>query len=161
MHIEIVDRNTNTWSRLPGTDPETRAAIKQGWWRQFINKDLLAKYPKLKGASFFEFIKREDGKICNFINFVETIRDFTNLGRGYEYITPLKQDAGIPNNATLAAFQADIRGGLGDLILWADGGKPVTGGIPITTLTGTTPNSQVGIACANVLSIILALGLIL
>lgn len=60
VHVEIVDKGGN-WSPISKQDATTRAAVKQAWWRQFINKQLLQKYPKLKGVSFFEFTKREDG----------------------------------------------------------------------------------------------------
>lgn len=68
---------------------------------------------------------------------LETIRDFTNLGSGYKYITPLKQDAMALDNSTLSAFQADMRGELGSLVLWATGGTP-----PTSTNTATSPTAS-------------------
>ena len=61
VHVELVDKAGN-WSPVSNADAATRANIKQAWWRQFLNKQLLEKYPKLKGVSFFEFTKKEDGK---------------------------------------------------------------------------------------------------
>ncbi|KAJ3191540.1 hypothetical protein HK101_007616 [Irineochytrium annulatum] len=36
-------------------------AIKQGWWRQFLNADVLKSHPMLLGANFFDLEKPENG----------------------------------------------------------------------------------------------------
>ncbi|KAI8897269.1 glycoside hydrolase superfamily, partial [Globomyces pollinis-pini] len=69
---------THLWVKEPnkpgyvpdGTDPDTRARIKQAWWRQMINADFLAKFPKVRAIQFFEYIKPEE----------TSFRDFTMMG---------------------------------------------------------------------------------
>ena len=58
-----VRSRTNVWSAPAGNDPVTRANIRQAWWRQFLAPAFMAKFPKFKGASFFEFAKHEDSGI--------------------------------------------------------------------------------------------------
>ncbi|KAJ3084725.1 hypothetical protein HDU99_006159 [Rhizoclosmatium hyalinum] len=56
---------------VPDTvDTVTRLQIKQAWWKSFLNTEFLAKYPQIKAASTFEFIKDEEA----------TWRDFTMFG---------------------------------------------------------------------------------
>ncbi|KAI9346460.1 glycoside hydrolase superfamily [Obelidium mucronatum] len=47
-----------------------RTAVKQAWWKQFMNSDFIAKYPQFKAVCTFEFIKEEE----------LTWRDFSILG---------------------------------------------------------------------------------
>ena len=43
-----------------------RLAIKQTWWRQFLNSTFLNLYPKVKGYCSFEFIKREETSLRDY-----------------------------------------------------------------------------------------------
>ncbi|KAJ3305161.1 hypothetical protein HDV03_001923 [Kappamyces sp. JEL0829] len=119
-----VKSPNGTWYKPTQTDAARRVQVKQGWWRQFINSTLLAKYPKLKAVSLFEFSKYESG----------SFRDFTNLG-GDAGMVPLEWpgqfDAKADNLPTLKAFQADMQGSLGQLVLW---GNKVAPSEPTSTL---------------------------
>lgn len=109
IHIAVLmlDR---TWSAPENSDAESRVAIKQAWWSQILNKNLLQSFPKIKAVSFFEFIKFEE----------RSWRDFTTLG-GYGTISsPLGNDGAAKDNLVLQAFQQDLRNGLSDLIIWAN-----------------------------------------
>ena len=76
-----------------------RVAIKQAWWRQYLNSNFLSRYPKIKGASTFEFIKHEE----------DTWRDFTNMGDTRTGInSPFGNDGGSQAGPVLAAFRADL-----------------------------------------------------
>lgn len=57
-------------STLPAQPGPGRIAIKQTWWREFLNATFLATYPKVKAIGTFEFIKFEE----------LTWRDFTCMG---------------------------------------------------------------------------------
>ncbi|KAJ3372565.1 hypothetical protein HDU91_003263 [Kappamyces sp. JEL0680] len=107
-HLELL--KNNVWTRLDHADAQSRAQMKQAWWRQYLNKAFLQAFPKVKGVSLFEFTKRED----------YTIRDFRVLGKGQTFVTPLGDDAEALDGLTLEAFRADVKGPLGDLIVWAD-----------------------------------------
>jgi hypothetical protein len=80
-----------------------------------LNADFLQQFPRFKAVSLFEFTKRED----------DTIRDFTVLGKGQEFITPqFGLDAEAENGVTLAAFRADIMGERGELVAWGESQVP-------------------------------------
>jgi hypothetical protein len=104
--------------------------IKRAWWRQMINADFLRKYPKMKGVSFFEFIKFEE----------RSWRDFTTLGAYGVLTSPLGNDGAAKDQLVLQAFQQDLRNGMANLIIWANDTRP---GIKIITdITTTTSADQ-------------------
>ena len=81
-------------------------AIKQSWWRQFLDPSFLAQYPKIKAVSSFEFIKHEE----------TSWRDFTVMGFSGNFTYP----SHVPENAsneTISAFRADMANAP---ILWAN-----------------------------------------
>ncbi|KAI8914460.1 glycoside hydrolase superfamily [Gorgonomyces haynaldii] len=94
---------------IPRSDAQSRATIKQAWWRQFLNATFIQRYPKFKGVSTFEFIKYEES----------TWRDFTNTGKGTDRASPLGKDGGDLDNLVLKAFQDDFNGPLGNLVAWS------------------------------------------
>lgn len=91
------------------SDEQSRATIKQAWWRQMLNSTFLESHPKIKGLAFFEFIKFEE----------DSWRDFTTLGKGTEKTSIFGNDGGDMDGLTLKAFQDDLKNGVGDLLLWS------------------------------------------
>ena len=124
-----VGPSTQTATQVPANGgAESRAQIKQGWWRQLINSTFLEQYPKIKGISTFEFIKYEE----------TSWRDFTNMGKGTETNSPVGNDGGALDGPTLAALQADLNGSLTDLVIWGSKSAPSTGS---PGSNGTSTNS--------------------
>jgi hypothetical protein len=108
---------------------EGRVAVKQAWWRQFLNATLLNKYPKLKAVCTFEFSKHEE----------TTFRDFTNFGdTGTGAQSVFGNDCGPLDGPILAAFQEDIRTSeIDGLILWANSSSAASQNTGNTTVNGT------------------------
>ncbi|KAJ2988263.1 hypothetical protein HDV02_005671, partial [Globomyces sp. JEL0801] len=117
---------THLWVKEPnkpgyvpdGTDPDTRARIKQAWWRQMINADFLAKFPKVRAIQFFEYIKPEE----------TSFRDFTMMGPAVKLDSPVGDDGGAKNGVQLMALQSDLRGDLNRLVIWANETTAIAGG---------------------------------
>jgi hypothetical protein len=87
-----------------------RVAIKQTWWRQYLNSTFLNMYPKLKAVSTFEFTKFEE----------TTWRDFTNMGdTGTGINSPFGNDAGPSDGPVLEALKRDLSV-FGKRIQWAN-----------------------------------------
>jgi hypothetical protein len=129
VHTLVTTTDGSPATVPPNQSPQDRVAIKQAWWRQLINSTFLQTYPRIKALNFFEFYKFEE----------TSFRDFTVLGGDGDLGSPVNPDDGTPQNGpTLAAFQEDMRGELGNLILW--GGK---GGLGVEEVTGST-NTVVG-----------------
>jgi hypothetical protein len=85
--------------------------MKRAWWRQILNPSTLSMFPKLKGVSFFDFIKLEDG----------SMRDFTMFGSyNLDINSPFGNDGGILDGATLSAMQADLKGEYKNVIKWGN-----------------------------------------
>ncbi|KAI8609848.1 glycoside hydrolase superfamily, partial [Chytriomyces sp. MP71] len=92
----------------------TRVDVKQGWWRSFLNKDFVARFPQMKAVSTFEFIKSEE----------LTWRDFTMFGAAPN---TFPGDAAFPNgltfvnedNAVASAFAADLKMGMMPFLVFA------------------------------------------
>ena len=85
--------------------------IKENWWKQLFDPELVKNYPKIKAFCFFEFVKSEE----------TTWRDFTNLGSG----TPWPQNLtsyGIKDqrNEVLTSLQEKLKSGYGDFVLWGN-----------------------------------------
>jgi hypothetical protein len=93
-----------------------RLAIKQAWWRQFLNATFLSRHPKLKAISTFEFVKNEE----------TTWRDFTNMGdTGTGINSPFGNDAGAQDGPVLEAFRRDLMSPEIDrLIIWSNYTEP-------------------------------------
>ncbi|KAI8907792.1 glycoside hydrolase superfamily [Gorgonomyces haynaldii] len=122
---------TETGATVHISDPQSRANIKQGWWRQFLNTTFIQKYPLFKGASTFEFIKYEE----------TTWRDFTNAGKGTNNSSPLGNDGGDKDNLVLKAFQDDFNGQLGNtLVSWSKAFTPK----PPAATTGSSGSLALG-----------------
>ncbi|KAJ3300805.1 hypothetical protein HDV03_001970 [Kappamyces sp. JEL0829] len=113
IHIAVLQTD-GTWKAPVNSDASMRAKIKQAWWRQMLNQTFLTTFPKIKAISFFEFIKFEE----------ESWRDFTSLGGDAAVTSPLGKDGADADGATLAAFQADLKGGMDQLIQWSNQIKP-------------------------------------
>ncbi|KAJ3127339.1 hypothetical protein HK101_005598, partial [Irineochytrium annulatum] len=95
------------YTGVPSPTPD-RVAIKQAWWRSFLNTEFLAKYPKFKAVCTFEWIKSEE----------ETLRDFTSFG-------PPTTAQGFPDDINVAkAFVADTA--KMSFIQWANAVAPVS-----------------------------------
>jgi hypothetical protein len=108
VHLAISEGN-GKFAKPNNTDAESRVRIKQGWWRQLLNTTFLQTHPKVKGISFFEFIKYEE----------ESWRDFTTFGKGTELNSPLGNDGGALDGETLEAFRNDvIDQPIGKQIIW-------------------------------------------
>jgi hypothetical protein len=101
-----------------GSDENNRATIRQAWYLQMLNSTFLAKYPKIKGLAFFEFIKLEE----------LSWRDFTTLGKGTEMSSMFGVDGGDLDGATLATFKRDLNNGIDKMIRWANNGTNGTSG---------------------------------
>jgi hypothetical protein len=111
VFMAVRDTRTNVWSQPAGIEPENRVRIRQTWWRQFLDPAFLDKYPKIKGASFFEFVKHEDAEF----------RNFCSLGWATNQTVPVFGGiAGEGDVLTLEAFREDIRGIYGRKIIWGD-----------------------------------------
>jgi len=100
-----------------------RVAIKQAWWRQLLNPEFLAKFPKLKAIGTFEFSKPEE----------TAFRDFTIMGdTGTGVNSPAGNDCGVQDGPTLAALQSDLRSSrIDSMIIWANytgEGNPMNAG---------------------------------
>jgi hypothetical protein len=108
VFLAINNNRTYNWIRPNNTDSAFRVQMKQNWWRQMINATFLQRFPRIKGLSFFEFVKYEE----------TSWRDFTMLGKGTEMNSIFGNDAGDMNGPVLEAFRADMRGELGNLIKW-------------------------------------------
>ncbi|KAJ3412550.1 hypothetical protein HDV05_000584 [Chytridiales sp. JEL 0842] len=127
---------TNT-TRNPDPLPDLnvpRVAVKQAWWRQFMNVDFMSRFPNIKAVCFFEFIKSEE----------LTERDFTNFGappNGFPVENKEVGDAFVKDAKEMMPF-----------ILWANATTPGagSGAKPSGTTGGATasvsgkPNSAVG-----------------
>ncbi|KAJ3360338.1 hypothetical protein HDU91_004663 [Kappamyces sp. JEL0680] len=113
IHIAVLQTD-GTWKAPVNSDASMRAKIKQAWWRQMLNQTFLTTFPKIKAISFFEFIKFEE----------ESWRDFTSLGGDAAVTSPIGKDGADADGATLAAFQADLKGGMDQLIQWSNQIKP-------------------------------------
>ncbi|KAJ2996258.1 hypothetical protein HDV02_006655 [Globomyces sp. JEL0801] len=134
IHLSVTKVNQVTgeeYTVVPGRkDPESRAMIKQAWWRQMINATFLETFPKIKGMSLFEFIKYEEN----------TWRDFTILGdTGTGIHSNYGNDGGPQDLVTLKTFQDDLKNGLGDLLLWS---KTVNGSMANHKPSQANPNSK-------------------
>ncbi|KAJ3049910.1 hypothetical protein HK097_009102 [Rhizophlyctis rosea] len=117
----------------PAPDGVGRVALKQAWWKQFLNKTFIAKFPKYKAISTFEFQKYEE----------TTLRDFTTLGPHNGTYDPFttKSDQDQP---VLEAFKKDVA--TYDFIIWANvsgqtGGNAGGGG---DSKTGTDRSTSAG-----------------
>lgn len=89
-----------------------RVAIKQAWWRQYLNASFLAAYPKVKAIGTFEFIKYEE----------TSFRDFTNMGDARTGInSPFGNDGGSQGGPIKDALMADLESPeIKPLIIWAN-----------------------------------------
>lgn len=97
-----------------------------------LNATFLETFPKVKAISFFEFIKFEE----------HSWRDFTTMG-GYGNInSPLGNDGATLDSGVLAAFQADLRNGVGNLLQWANPTQSQK--TENTTVVNQTPSSNSG-----------------
>jgi hypothetical protein len=114
FHLAKLDNNY--WYSLdkgPG-----RVAIKQAWWRQYLNSTFLDTYPKLKGVCTFEFTKFEE----------TTWRDFASMGdTGTGINSPFGNDAGAMDGPVLNALKQDLAS-LESRIIWASPTPP--GSVP-------------------------------
>ncbi|KAJ3208487.1 hypothetical protein HDU67_006699 [Dinochytrium kinnereticum] len=109
-----ADFNEDGRAAYPGQTPNrnvSRIEIKQAFWRQFLNRDFLAKYPNFRSVCTFEFIKSEE----------LTYRDFTNFGA-----PPMNLTGNEDANTVAPAFVADVRDL--DFIQWAS-----SAAVPTTT----------------------------
>jgi hypothetical protein len=118
IHLWVQPKAPSLVASLPAnTDSQSRIAIKQGWWRQFINSTFVETFPRIKGFTFFEFIKFEE----------TTWRDFTSLGMGTALNSPFGNDGGVKDGPVLKAFQDDMATDRGKLIIWGkEVAKPTT-----------------------------------
>jgi hypothetical protein len=123
VFLAINNNMTGNWLRANNTSPEFRVRMKQNWWRQLLNATFLEKFPKIKGLSFFEFVKYEE----------TSWRDFTILGKGTEINSIFGNDAGDLNGPVLEAFRNDIRGDIGNLIKWGSAKATTTTAAPAPT----------------------------
>jgi hypothetical protein len=111
VHLYADPRNSSVAAVLPEkTDAASRVPLKRAWWTQYLNASLLATYPKMKGASTFEFIKHEE----------TTWRDFSNNGGGTSTTSPFGGDGAEKDGEVLKAFTEDLNGPYKDMILWAN-----------------------------------------
>ncbi|KAJ3114938.1 hypothetical protein HDU96_001438 [Phlyctochytrium bullatum] len=122
-HLAYVPASASKYSNPVDITTVPREAIKRAFWRQFLNKDFLAKYPNFRAVSTFEFMKSEE----------DTVRDFTNFG----VPGPNKPNMSfaIANAAgaddTLKAFVEDSKSM--DFIRWAK-----TAPLPVTSTSRNT-----------------------
>jgi hypothetical protein len=136
IFMAVRNTRTNTWSQPAGTEPENRVRIRQAWWRQFLDPAFLAKYPKIKGASFFEFVKHEDSEF----------RNFCTLGQATNQTVPVFGGvAGDGDLPSVEAFKEDLRGVYGSSIIWGD----QIIGAPTNTTTGPSTPSPAGPSTAT------------
>ncbi|KAJ3037647.1 hypothetical protein HDV00_001452 [Rhizophlyctis rosea] len=124
----------------PAPDGVGRVAIKQAWWRQFLNKTFLNAYPKVKAISTFEFQKYEE----------TTLRDFTSLGPTNGTYDPFTQkyDQDLP---VLQAFKADVPNY--DFIIWANSSSATGGGDSKTGTRATSAGFTFNMSWGNILAV--------
>ncbi|KAJ3209887.1 hypothetical protein HDU67_005830 [Dinochytrium kinnereticum] len=82
------------WTGTPDITSVPRVDIKRGWWRQFLSRDFLQRYPNFRAACTFEFFKDEE----------YTFRDFSNFGAPPQDIAG-QEDTSI----VVAAFVEDAQ----------------------------------------------------
>lgn len=134
VFLAILNPTTNTWSQPANTDPSSRAQIRQAWWRQFLDPSLIADFPKLKGASFFEFTKKEDTEF----------RDFTSLGWATNQTIPVFGGIAEQDDVmTVLALKTDLQGIYGSSVIF--GNSPAIAG-GNSSVTGSTTATSTGSA---------------
>jgi hypothetical protein len=130
IHMAVLQTNRN-WASVAGSDPQSRVAIKRAWYLQMLNSTFLSTYPKIKGISFFEFIKFEEA----------TWRDFTVLGGDVDVTSPLGNDGTAKDGLVLQAFQKDIANNLSGLIIWSNTTMRIKSVSDISNTTAPSRNS--------------------
>jgi hypothetical protein len=147
--------NGRPWMRPEGVVThlaEDRVRMRQNWWRQILDPSTLARFPKIKGISTFEFVKIEDGN---------SWRDFTFFGTGTNVVSPLGgDDDPALNQPSLDAFRRDLQGVYGQSIIWGDNpaldgnnmtappASPATNG-NTTGVVGSAPSSKSAASLAS------------
>ncbi|KAJ3277273.1 hypothetical protein HK104_003473 [Borealophlyctis nickersoniae] len=86
-----------------------RAAIKQAWWRQFMNQTFIRTFPKIKATCTFEFQKFEE----------TTWRDFTTLGPYQGTFDVFTNKPSTEDAPVLQSFKDDLPN-FADMIVWAN-----------------------------------------
>ncbi|KAJ3030254.1 UNVERIFIED_CONTAM: hypothetical protein HDU68_009651 [Siphonaria sp. JEL0065] len=122
-------------SGTPGVNPPaSRLDIKQAWWRSFLNKGFLSKYPNIHAISTFEFVKDEE----------LTWRDFTMFGAAPNPKAGTNFSAEA--NSVASAFAVDAKSF--DFLTWA-GASSGTAQVSPTKSSGAVQTGA-GVVAAGV-----------
>ncbi|KAJ3096590.1 hypothetical protein HDU96_000719, partial [Phlyctochytrium bullatum] len=122
----------------PAPDTTTRRAdIKRAFWRQFLGKAVVARYPNLRAVCTFEFVKWEE----------DTFRDFTNFGMPAPNATGVGAvEAGSREEADETArwFVEDVGEGVLAEVQWAKAWTPPAV-VAVTAGVGAGGEGQPGV----------------
>ncbi|KAJ3108334.1 hypothetical protein HDU97_001459 [Phlyctochytrium planicorne] len=146
--------NDKGFTGTPNLDV-SRVDMKQAWWRQYLNKDFLTKYPNFKSACTFEFIKSEE----------ETWRDFSTFG-----LPPVPSNFSEVNQDAVAVGKAFVEDAKKmDFIKWAakasattatgptETNPAPTSSVTVSQTTTTKPSSSASLVPSHILNAALAL----